>query len=425
MTDMRKRVHKKIFFYSCLLLAFFLPVWPAVLPVITIVMAINWAVSGTYIEVVPEFTKERWRIHILAFISLYILYLAGMFYTSDYANGWFDLEVKLSLLIFPVIFATSDLRVFDHTRLRVFYGSFIAGCLSGSLILLGHAWMGKYYQGVADAFYYTNLGWYFHPGYLAMYYTFAAGMVLYHLSADFSGRPDYKNIFCILVVLWLQVMLFLLSSKAGLLMFGITEMLFILLLLLQKVVITRVLLVATVMTTVFLLCARIFPFAFERVLQAKTAISSSKSVLPDSYDGTTARMEIWKVSFSLVKKHPLFGVGTGDVKAALLAGYQQNHLYPVVQKKLNAHNQYFQTFIAIGLTGIVVLVALFLIPLYGSFRRGDYLYALLILIFSFNILFESMLETQAGVVFYAFFNAFLFATGARNKAGNRPFHEEK
>jgi hypothetical protein len=32
-----------------------------------------------------------------------------------------------------------------------------------------------------------------------------------------------------------------------------------------------------------------------------------------------------------------------------------------------------------------------------------------IVLIAFNFLFESMLETQAGVVFYAFFNAYLFA----------------
>ena len=47
-------------------------------------------------------------------------------------------------------------------------------------------------------------------------------------------------------------------------------------------------------------------------------------------------------------------------------------------------------------------------------RGGWWVVGQFLLIFAINILFESMLESQAGVIFYAFFNV-LFFTGDGNK----------
>ena len=143
-------------------------------------------------------------------------------------------------------------------------------------------------------------------------------------------------------------------------------------------------------------------------------MTSSKTIQTEPDDGTVARMEIWKISIGLIKQHFMFGVGTGDVKDVFMKAYQQQNLYSIFKKKLNAHNQYLQTFVTLGVFGFSLLVAFLLIPVYRSLRKGDYLYTLFLLIFAINILVESMLETQAGVVFYAFFNAFLFSKSAAN-----------
>lgn len=413
---MRHRVHQEIYFICCLLLAFFLPVFPNILPSIIFVMIVNWVVSGIYLTTIPQLFKEKWRFLTLSFASLYLLYLLGMLYSTDYAYGWFDLEVKLSLLIFPVIFSTSDLNIFTLSRSRLFFGSFITGCLVGSLILLGHAWIVNERLNIPDPFYYSNLAWYFHSSYLAMYYTFGIGIALYYLSCDFSGQKIHKTISLFLLILYLEALIFLLSSKAGLIMLVTTEVVFVLLLIFRKVGFYRIVIVSVIIVIVFIGFSRIFPFAFTRISKADTMISTTHSVQMEPYDGTVARMEIWKVSIGLIRQHFMFGVGTGDVKDVFMEAYRQQKLYSIFKKKLNAHNQYLQTFVTLGLFGFSLLVASLLIPAYRSLRSRDYLYTLFILIFAINILFESMFETQAGIVFYAFFNAFLFSKSAGTNA---------
>lgn len=406
---MRQRIHQKIFLITCLLLAFFLPVFPRLLPSIIVIMAANWLTSGIYLKTVPQIFKERWRLLTLSFASLYLFYVVGMLYSTDFAYGWFDLEVKLSLLAFPVIFGLSDLRIFNYERTRLLFGSFLAGCFAGSLILLFHALIANERWGVPDAFYYTNLSWYIHPSYLAMYYTFGIGIALASMAGDFTSQPAYKTIILSVIMLYLEGFLFLLSSKAGLMMLIITQVLFVLLLIYQKVGLTRIVLVSAIMAIAFFGFSRTFPYAFTRISKADSMITSAHSVKSNPNDGTVARMEIWKVSIGLIRQNFLFGVGTGDVKDVLLEAYKTQHLNPLYKKKLNAHNQYLQTWIALGIFGFHLLILLFLTPALRALKKGDYLYFLFITIFAVNIMFESMLEGQAGVVFYAFFNAFLFS----------------
>ncbi|MCK9204765.1 MAG: O-antigen ligase family protein [Bacteroidales bacterium] len=409
---MRQRVHQQLFFICSFALAFFLPVFPKILPIIIVVMTINWLFSGIYLKTVPRLFVEKWRLHTISFISFYLLYLVGMLYSTDYSYGWFDLEVKLSLLIFPIIFATSDLSVYNESRIRLILGSFIGGCITGSLILLGHTWLFNARWGVPDTYYYSNLSWYFHTSYLAMYFTFGVGIMLYYLSVDPFKQSFPKILLLSLLILYLEIFIFLFSSKAGLIMLALTQVLFVILLLYKKIGLTKVTYIFLIMATVFIGFSRIFPFAFKRIAKADTMVTSSQNIQSNPNDGTIARMEIWKISAGLIRQNFFFGVGTGDVKDVLMEAYRDHQLYPVYKKKLNAHNQYIQTFITIGVVGFSLLVATLFIPAIRSLRRGEYLYFIFVLIFAGNILFESMFETQAGVIFYAFFNAFAFSNSA-------------
>ncbi len=428
---MRQRIHRYIFFCTCLLLAFLMPVFPRALPYIIALMMLNWLVSGAYLETVPRLFNEKWRITTLSFASLYLLYMIGMLYSTDMKYGWFDLEVKLSLFIFPLIFSLSDLSVLTHRRVRMILDAFLAGCLAGSLILLCHTWMANVHRGIPDAFYYTNLSWYFHSSYLAMYYCLGASIALWRIVENFRREPVHRYILPALMALWLEAMVFLLSSKAGLILLLAVQGLMVLLFV-KRAGLFRTLLAVMVLVVVFAGFSRMFPFAFTRISRADSMVSSSQTLLENPNDGTVARMEIWKVSVGLIRDHFLFGTGTGDVKKVCLEAYREHRMLPVVKKNLNSHNQYIQTFIALGVLGFILLAASLLVPGYLSLRRGDMVYLCFLVIFGISILFESMLETQAGVVFYSFFNVLFFSVAAMHgpepgKAavtpGNDPAHE--
>ena len=88
--------------------------------------------------------------------------------------------------------------------------------------------------------------------------------------------------------------------------------------------------------------------------------------------------------------------------------YQQLGYTGAYSHKLNAHNQFLQTGIALGIIGILFLIITLVLPAYISWQQNNYFYVCLIVLLSFNFLTESMLETQSGVMFYAFLSSLLF-----------------
>lgn len=407
---MRHRIHQQILYLSCIALAFFLALAPRLLPLVIMVMGINWLVSGIWLKTIPRLCSEKWRIQTLLFAALYLLYLAGMLYSTDFNYGWFDLQVKLSLLIFPLIFSTSDLTVFTASRIRLLFGAFIAGIIAGSVMLLFHTLVVNVRWGVPDPWYYTSLAWFFHPTYLAMYYCFGMAILLLYIGSDASKNSFILTLLLCLCALYLEILIFLLSSKAGVMVLALVQILFLLLLLHKKTPLYRVVYIFMFLAIVFVVNSRMFPKGFSRFSTADKMISDSRTLATNPEDGTVARMEIWKISADLIRQHFLFGVGTGDVKDVLMESYREHQLYPVYKKKLNAHNQYIQTFLTLGVTGFLLLLAILFKPAWHHLRKGNFLYVAFIVIFAVNLLFESMLEIQAGVVFYAFFNALIFST---------------
>jgi O-antigen ligase len=111
----------------------------------------------------------------------------------------------------------------------------------------------------------------------------------------------------------------------------------------------------------------------------------------------------------------VLGVGTGDLHAALDDKYRKYGMTGALNSHLNAHSQYFQTFIVLGLPGILTLVLMLLVPAAGAVKTRTWPLFFFILLFAINILVESMLELEAGVLFFSFFYSLLALRLIREK----------
>lgn len=123
------------------------------------------------------------------------------------------------------------------------------------------------------------------------------------------------------------------------------------------------------------------------------------------------RIEYTKASFYLIGKHPVFGVGTGDVPEAYQRAYDelQSPLEP--QYRHRAHNQYLSIAVGFGLVGLLIFVVTLLYPYCSAKRHRTYLYTVFLVIVLLSMLPEDTLETQAGATWFALFNSLLiFAT---------------
>jgi len=123
----------------------------------------------------------------------------------------------------------------------------------------------------------------------------------------------------------------------------------------------------------------------------------------------TMRIEFWRAALGIIRSHLIAGVGTGDVQSAFTKQYDEMKSPLDKDHRWRSHNQFLSIAVAFGITGLLwFLLALFYPPL-SVFRRFDYFYFVFFVIVFLSFFTEDTLETQAGVTFFAFFNAvFLF-----------------
>ena len=416
----RKQVHQKIFYFLILSIVFLIPVYGRILPMLIGLLFLNWLVEGSYVRTIPLLFKERKRFELFSFSLLYLLYLLGLSYSSNLKYGGFDVEVKLSLFLFPLIFATSEPFFLQKEKSTAILFSFIAGCFSSTLLLYGHA----AYSMIADhnngAFYYEELSWYFHPSYLAMYMTFAIAILAYWLMEGYRVLSRYQLTGMLLLIINFFIFVILLNSKAGILSLFMVIIFYAVSLVVLKHNWLPGAGILVFSVSLFFICMTLFPYSGERLKQAEKDLRSADSNEKNP-KSTADRIEIWSSSLEIIRGHWLFGVGTGDVKDALMERYKANNFTNILNKKFNAHNQYLQTFISIGIFGLITLIYMLVFPAIQAFRREYFIYFLFLAIFAVNIMVESMFENQAGVVFYALFNALLF-TSDRQYPFSNPFN---
>ncbi len=117
------------------------------------------------------------------------------------------------------------------------------------------------------------------------------------------------------------------------------------------------------------------------------------------------RVEFWKTAFYIISKHPLTGVGTGDVQLAFDDAYKKTHSTLDQKSRLRSHNQYLTMAVSFGVLGGIYFIFSLFFPILSHKKLG-FLYASFLLIALLSMINEDTLETQAGVTFFAFFNVF-------------------
>ena len=127
------------------------------------------------------------------------------------------------------------------------------------------------------------------------------------------------------------------------------------------------------------------------------------------------RVEFLHAASFIIRQHPLFGVGTGDVAHAFSEAYDALGSSLDQKHRLRAHNQYLTLWISAGILGLIAL----LFWLYQIFSAASWMpnaRAALCIIVTLSFLTEDTLETTAGVVFVSFFAAFFADTLSPNTA---------
>lgn len=405
---LRSEIHKRLSYYFFLALAFAIPLYDRLVVFIILAIVLNWIIEGHFVSKFRLVLRERQRTLLLSFSLLYLIYCLGLLYSKNLSYGWFDIQVKLSLLIFPIIFSTVDRDLFQKKQIYQLFYAYLLGCIIISIIVLTHSFLNFTQTNSRLEFYYSHLSAFQHPSYFSMNLNFGIVLIIIMLVRQWTYMLNRSRYLLVSLIPFFFLFIMLLSSKAGILSLFFILFTSLLSLIIYKKEYLIFMLFLFMVPFSFVGAYYLFPDTFYRVSIAKDIVYGNVPLDVSSHDGTNERILIWKSSVEIIRENLVFGVGTGDVKDELVKKYQENHITAAINQRLNAHNQYLQTFIALGVIGFLILSVSLVAPAIGSIKQHDLLYFLFLMLICVNLLFESMLERQAGVVFYSFFNSFLF-----------------
>ncbi len=119
------------------------------------------------------------------------------------------------------------------------------------------------------------------------------------------------------------------------------------------------------------------------------------------------RIEYWKASIGIIKEHLMFGVGTGDMKVAFEQQYVKMKSSLEKKNRWRSHNQFLSITVGFGLFGLLWFLATLIYPFLFKRVRKDYFYFVFFIIAMLSMIAEDTIESQAGLTFFAFFNALL------------------
>ena len=339
--------------------------------------------------------------NVLWFGLLYVIYAISVAYASNTEIGLSDLMTKLSLLIFPVsiFFSNLDFRQVSHP----FFKSFIDGCFAVIVISIIRSILLFYFSLNPSIFFYGEISVYLHPSYLAMLLCMCNAIIYYYLFFPSSSFNYSKKLSFFLLVLF-SVFVLILASKTGLICMLIIHFFAI-----GKWIIKNKAFVKGGIVVMLILASLVGIYKFSKVFNERMNELMTLSETDNISNGSTvARKEIWITALDLITKKPLLGYGNGDVKEVLVKEYEKKELKEIAKHQLNAHNQFLQTTLSLGILGGLLLVFMIVVPFYYSIKNKDYLYLTFLLLIIINFFTESMLERQVGVVFYALFNSLFF-----------------
>lgn len=337
----------------------------------------------------------------LGLIALYYMFnIIWFWWSDDVGAATFNLEIKVSLLVFPIVWGLQP-NLELRQRFNVLL-AFVWGCLLFTGISLARAALTYHETGDFGAFYYDQLAWYFHPTYLAAYMAFGLVVLgrMHSLHMFALGKPWVHHAAAAFLVLHIA----LLSSKAGYLC-ALLALLLVTLLLFRRKRSSQGMVYLLLNGALFASVVVFSPNAQRRLEEVATVNQPADQSQAKASSSSAGRVVAWETAMSVMMEQPM-GVGTGDVTNVLKERYLEDGETYAYKKELNPHNQFLQSGVEFGWLGIILLTLIMLAGFRIALRHRDFLFFSFLMLIGLNMLFESFLEVQSGVVFFAFFYCF-------------------
>jgi O-antigen ligase len=225
--------------------------------------------------------------------------------------------------------------------------------------------------------------------------------ILISIEALFDSSIKYlkKGFYLIMLITFLLV-IYLLSSRAGMLSVIIVLPLYFLSRLIGRLPKWLIFLSISIMILAFLKLA----WTNERLNYNTDGITR---IQPDEILKKDVRYNIWRSAIGVIKQNLIFGVGTGDATRELKKEFLKRGYVEGFYDNLNAHNQFLELLIENGLIGLILFLAIPGYMLFLAINQQNHLMVLFIIMIFIFFLFETMLNRLNGVSFFSLFSFLL------------------
>lgn len=353
------------------------------------------------------------RVALGSVVVYWFLHVVSIAYGGDPSTGWRVVELKSVLMIFVLAFLLTDTGYLREDHFRWFFYALWVSMCGVFLYYVGMA-VGGLIGGKSAA---SAFGVMFDPrhhAYTALYIDTALAFVYVELVSRWSVLKPWPRVLLIASVLCLITYVLMVNSRAGILVMWIVTAICVLHLSVFRRRWWQALLLATLFSGFTLGMEAVLPGHSNRIASTIENVASvagsdegDDEEDMDDEDAITpdARISINKSAFALSLQRPLFGYGASRYRAALAERYEADGYEYGAKRVQNAHNQYLETVLSVGSFGLLLLLVFFLLPLWRAWKGRRYFLPALLMstIVCINLLFESMLERQMGLLFIGYF----------------------
>ena len=343
-------------------------------------------------------------------LSAFLLWhFAGMIYTQNNSWGWFLIGLLVPLWALPLALLT-----FPTTRkvlrwyLQVFLISMFLYAIATYFWAFYRAFRdwGSPNFSWSDFFFYENFAnLRLAPTYYAILVCLA--MLLLLIDVFFSQKLKIfdSKIFKITILIFFFITLMLLAARIQFFILLIGIFMIFLEYFRIKRKLWQGIRIGTAALLLLGLIAFLNPYTQKRfkdifdkrevlVLDKKKDLSTGRD-----WDGATLRFAKWQCASELIQRNWLWGVGTGDGQDELQKIYEEYKFYfAALYNRYNAHNQYLEIWVALGVLGFVMWIFVLTIGLKTALKTSNYMLLSIILLMCFSSVTESLLQRNLGII---------------------------
>ncbi|MBU2019516.1 MAG: O-antigen ligase family protein [Bacteroidetes bacterium] len=349
----------------------------------------NWVKSTSLLQSILD-----WKSPSFWLMLFFIWHVIGLLWTDNFRFAWSDIGMKIHFLFVPFILASVHFSFSKNKALQLWIWSLALTVVANLL-----------FSSVQSIYYPEDNHWGFflesefshwmHRSYYGTYTALAAITVLF--LKPFTFKRVLWGDFGVFVLLSFAT--FLTGSKAAFLLIFLGIGMYLLRVLKNQKRSPIKLILGTLVSIGILVLVLPKTTVGLRLAEIPKALKNMQTAGNNDVETNASRLIVWSTSYKLItEKYWLTGAGTGDGKDELISKNYELGNIGVADKKLNSHNQYLNSWLQLGLVGIFSLLMIFVTSIRIGFQKRSVHELCLSIGLMITFLFESFIETQAGII---------------------------